>query len=358
MEDEMGSEVIDIDTNELMARIHAAGIDLASVTSAAPFLVTGKEERTVDPREILPGARAVIVTGFRVNYPSNASPSAPDRPRGLFPPYGSRVFMPMAAYCRKVVQGLLQEYGYKAVSSGKIPAKPAAVRAGLGHYGKNAVVDTPEFGSWVMFECLVTDAPLTYDNRPLGLTDCGDCTICLGACPTRAIHAPFKVDRARCITDWLWGTYAPAELREKQGNRLFGCGECLKACPRNVRVEPCHDYPAHLEATSDSPELIPLVTADDDYYRQVIPSFARLAGIEALRGNAIVALGNLADPVAVDALAGTLHYPRPQIRAYSAWSLGKDRRRPGARDSGKGCRGRGERQSGWGDQDCLGTGLE
>jgi HEAT repeat protein len=73
--------------------------------------------------------------------------------------------------------------------------------------------------------------------------------------------------------------------------------------------------------TSDSPELIPLATADAEYFRQVVPSFPRWAGKESIRGNVIVALGNIADPAAIGALEETLQYPKPQIRAYSAWAL-------------------------------------
>ena len=199
----------------------------------------------------------------------------------------------------------------------------AAVRAGLGRYGKNAVVLTKKFGSWVMFECLLTDAPLDHVERPIEAPVCGDCRRCLEACPTQAIKAPYRVEKAKCITAWLWGNFAPAPLRALQEDRLFGCGECLKACPRNAAIVPGDDYPAPLEDFSDSPELIPLVAAGAEYYRRTVPSFPRQAGIEALRGNAVIALGNSKDPAAVEALAATLRHDRPQIRAYSAWALGR-----------------------------------
>ena len=132
-----------------------------------------------------------------------------------------------------------------------------------------------------------------------------------------------KVKRAKCITNWLWGTFVPANLREKQGDRLFGCAECLKACPKNKEIKLRVEYPVALEVVSDSPELIPLATADAEYFRKVVPSFPRWAGKEPIRGNVIIALGNIADPAAIGALEETLQYPKPQVRAYSAWALGK-----------------------------------
>ncbi|MGE5599308.1 MAG: HEAT repeat domain-containing protein [Bacteroidota bacterium] len=133
----------------------------------------------------------------------------------------------------------------------------------------------------------------------------------------------FCRERRLPITDWLWGTFAPAELRVHQGDRLFGCGECLRACPRNKVVRPRTKPPARLEGKTDQPELIPLATADESYYRRVMPSFARQAGVENLRANVLVALGNLGDPAAVPALSETLHWPQGRIRAYSAWALGR-----------------------------------
>jgi len=310
-------------TRELRKRALSAGIDLIGITSIEPFRIRGEKETIVNPEEILPGAQSIIVAGFYIRNAVNILPSVPGKPRGIFTPFGTKVYTKMSAYCRKVISKFLRENGYKSVSSGKIPAKLAAVRSGLGKYGKNAVILTRELGSYVMFECLVSDAPLDYENVSALTTDCGDCKVCLEVCPAQAIYEPFKLDRARCITNWLWGTLIPVELREKQENRLFGCAECLKACPGNEHLKPRAEYPVPLEEVSDSPELLPLITGDSEYYRKVVPAFPRWAGTEAIRGNAIIALGNIADPAAVSALEETLRYPKPRIRAYSAWALGR-----------------------------------
>jgi len=310
-------------TEQLKSAIQAADLDVIGISSAEPFQVSGDREECIDPREIMPAARAIIIAGFCTFYPPNLVQSQPVLPRGSFPPYGSRVFNPMTSYCQQVIKQLLAKKDFQAVTSMRIPVKLAAMRAGLGAYGKNAVILTGKYGSWIMFECLITDAPLEHDDLPLQAAGCGGCDLCLKACPTGAICAPYKVDKAKCITNWLWGAFAPPALREKQENRLFGCGECLKACPRNRTVNPPTNYPTPLEKHNDNPELIPLVTADKSYFRSVVPSFPLLAGSEAIRGNAIIALGNIGDPAGVEALSVTLRSPRPRHRSYSAWSLGK-----------------------------------
>ncbi len=312
-------------TEELKETVLAAGIDLVGVTSAEPLEVRRGVYEHTQPREVMAEARAVVVAGFCVAYVPRLRPSEPGTPRGRFTPYGSRAFAQMWRHCQQTVGSFLRARGHRVADAPRIPVKPAAVRAGLGRYGKHGVVITPELGSWVMFACFVTDAPLAAAAPPPDRTPACPvrCDLCLRACPTGAITAPFLVDRPRCITEWLWGRPAPAELRAKQENRLFGCGECLLACPKNKRVAPRRTYPVPIDELDDSPELIPLLTAGEDELRRTVPLFAQQAGADAMRGNAIIALGNLGDPVAVPVLGRTLRHESTQIRAYSAWALGR-----------------------------------
>jgi epoxyqueuosine reductase len=309
-------------TEELKKRVLSSGIDLIGVTSAKSFGIEGENKMFIEPQRIFKDAQSIIVAGFSVLNRLDIIPSKPGMPRGRFS-YGYRSFMVMQQYCRKVITQFIKEKGFKVVSTMKTPAKMAAVRAGLGKYGKNAVVLTKKFGSWVMFETLITDAPLVYKDCLIEVSDCGNCDICLKICPTQAIYEPFRVNRAKCITEWLWGTFVPVNLREKQEDRLFGCGECLKACPKNKEIKHRIEYPVALEDVSDSLKLIPLATSDSDYFENVVSLFAKWAGKEAIQGNAIIALGNIGDPAAIDALEETLQHPKPQIRAYSAWALGR-----------------------------------
>jgi epoxyqueuosine reductase len=304
-----------------------AGIDLFGVTSAEPFEL--REEWGVDqPRELLPSARSVVVAGFCTRYEPRLVPSEPGTPRGRFPVYGSRVFEQMERHCWDVVGGYLRERGYAAVEAPDMPIKPAVVRAGLGRYGKHAVVVTRELGSMVMFACMVTDAPLAEaaEDAPVYEETCPKgCRRCIDACPTGALSGDYRLDRSRCITNWLWGADIPAELRPQQQNRLFGCGECLFACPRNARVATKTSYPVPTDTVNDSPELIPLAAGDRDYYDRSIPTFPRRAGFDVMRASAVVALGNVGDPIAVATLGRVLgsEGADARLRAYSAWALGR-----------------------------------
>ena len=312
-------------TEELKKRAGEAGIDMVGVTSAETLPTKPRKYKHVQPLDLLPGARAVVVAGFCVSYEPRLRPSEPGTPRGRFTPYGSRAFQQMDQHCQDTVAGFLQEKGFQSVPAPRIPIKPAVVRAGLGRYGRHSVVLTPSLGSWVMFSCFVTDAPLAVDEEPI--FDPGpcppNCRCCAKACHTGAITGPYRVNMAKCITTWLWGYPAPRDLRAKQENRMFGCGECLLACPKSKGVRPRDNYPVPIDKADDSPDLIPLLTADEAHFRATMPAFAMEAGVEAMRGNAVIALGNLGDPAAVEALGATLKHPKAQLRAYSAWSLGK-----------------------------------
>jgi epoxyqueuosine reductase len=299
------------------------GIDVIGITSAEPFVRNGE---VIDPRELLADARSVVVAGFFMKEEDRVLSVPPDRPTGRFSSaYNVRAFTAMEAHYFNTLRRFLEKEGFKAVLNDKyrIPDKPAAVRAGLGRYGKNSVILTEKYGSCVMFVTIVTDAPLNPAASPMEGDACGGCDLCLRSCPTNAFPAPYKINRKLCITNWLWGIFVPAALREKQDDRLFGCGDCVRVCQKNRKLEPRRKYPVPLENVEDRPELIPLAAADAGYYKKVFAAFPLRAGVNALRGNVINALGNTANDSAVEPLGRTLHHSKPQIRAYSAWALGR-----------------------------------
>lgn len=315
-------------TTDLKQHAITNGINLIGITSADPFIIQKEKETVADPKDLLSNARAIVITGFYMKDNNNI-PDESVEPRGRFNAYNVKIFTPMQEYHRRIIKGFLEGEGYKVESDehDKIPYKMAAVRAGLGNYGKNSVVITRKYGSFVMFVAHVTNAPLNYKEFPIDKTNCDECEICINSCPTHAICAPFKLNRDLCITNWLWGNFVPISLREKQENRLFGCSECVSVCPKNEKFKPGKEFPVLPEDVSSSPELIPLITANSKYYKKLIASFPLLAGIDAIRGNAIIALGNTgsntASNSAINSLKTTLKHVKPRIRAYSAWVLGR-----------------------------------
>ena len=300
------------------------GVDLIGVTSVEAFEVDRLDKPLVNPRDYLENAKSVVVYGFYFGSPLPEQPR-PDTPRGRLSP-GMGAFYAMHEHCYGVIENYLNRKGYKVVKrerEEKIALKPLAVKAGIGVYGKNSLVYAEGFGSWVYLECVITDAPLEAKDRPYKLSDCGDCTVCMEACPTNAIKEPYKVIPSLCIAQWLDGVPISRQFREEVGNRLTGCEICQEVCPKNQGLTPRRHYPVEIEEKSDSPELIPLLLGDEDYYKTVLPSFVLEMDISTLRRNVALALGNIGDPIAVPALVKSLSYSESEVRSYAAWALGR-----------------------------------
>jgi epoxyqueuosine reductase len=171
-----------------------------------------------------------------------------------------------------------------------------AARAGIGFIGKNAMLIIPGVGSHVLLTVIVTDAALTPDD-PME-ERCGKCTLCLDACPTRALVAARELDARRCISYLTIEHDGPIDpaLREGMGGWLFGCDECQDVCPYNRTRLP----PAELTRAFVARERWTEIGADDllrmddhgfDLYSRGTP--LRRAGRVGMARNAAIALGNV-----------------------------------------------------------------
>jgi epoxyqueuosine reductase len=219
--------------------------------------------------------------------------------------------------------------------------REAAYRAGLGWYGKNANLLLPGQGSWFVLGSVVTDAPLTPTGRRVD-DGCGTCTRCLDGCPTGAIVAPGVVDARRCLA-WLLQVEGPfpREHRAALGDRLYGCDDCQEVCPPNRRRERRGAAAPAGEGAEPTVDLLDLLDAGDDelldrHGRWYVPR--RQA--RYLRRNALVVLGNVADPGdgrVVAALRRALADDDGLVRAHAVWAarrLGRDDLLGGAGDPG------------------------
>jgi epoxyqueuosine reductase len=120
----------------------------------------------------------------------------------------------------------------------------------------------------------------------------------------------------------MWGMPIPREARKNAGNYIFRCGFCQEACPKNKDLTPRKEVPFTVDPVSNNPELIPLLLGNDEYYEQTLPRFALRAGIDTLRRNVTIAIGNCRDAAAIPALARILSSASDNVRAAAAWALG------------------------------------
>lgn len=306
---------------ELECYVRGRGVDFVGVTTVAPFCL-GDEGSIVDPKELMPEAKSLVVTGFYTYTDEPVLPSVPGTPRGRFGPW-TRLSRPAIQHQAEVVGAFFRKRGYRVRADGRLPAKPAAVRAGWASYGKNCIIHAPGAGSYIKINAFLTDAPLETVQLPIQSSDCGDCDECIRACPTGALTSPYHLDRARCICTWLWGDPIPRELRHTVGNHLHRCSYCQDACPLNKGLKPRDCLPFEPDGPTPSPELPPLLLGDDDLLRKSLPAFVMSAGAGTIRRNVALALGNVGDPVAIGPLGEALRDGPSQVRAYAAWALGQ-----------------------------------
>ncbi len=214
-------------------------------------------------------------------------------------------------------------HGKVYCDTGPITERDLAMRAGLGWIGKHTNLIARTLGNWFFLGEILLDIALPADTPET--THCGTCTRCLPACPTGAITAPYQLDARRCIsylTIELKGSI-PEDLRPLIGTRIYGCDDCLAACPWNKFAVRSDDLAVQPRADLTAPDLLALLALDDDGFRLKFKnSPIKRTKRRGLLRNVCVALGNLGDPAAVPALTRAAAFdPEPLVREHAAWAL-------------------------------------
>jgi epoxyqueuosine reductase len=228
------------------------GLDAIGVARAEPYVETerhirdrrarglfadmrftmARPEESCHPEKLLPGARTVVSAALCYYAPE------PERPagHGRLPRY---TWWDAYAVLREKLDALGRALGgnYRVlVDANQHVDREAAVRSGVGFYGKNTMVITQRHGSWVVLGTLVTDAELE-PTPPLD-ADCGSCRLCIDACPTGALDEPGTVDATHCLSYWTQSAdEMPDGYRAHLGAQVYGCDICQDVCPWNRGVE-------------------------------------------------------------------------------------------------------------------------
>jgi len=242
-----------------------------------------RPEESCHPESLLPGARSVV-SAARCYW----EPETPLEPgEGRLARY---TWTDGYAELREALDALGRRLGgaYRVlVDANQHVDREAAARSGVGFYGKNTMLITRRHGSWVVLGTLVTDVELE-PTPPLD-TDCGECRLCVDACPTGALDEPGTLDVTRCLSYW---TQAPAAIPEPYraalGAQVYGCDVCQDVCPWNRGVRRRRDG----EAAHAHVELRAWLEADARVAAGVDRLYVPRNDPRYLRRNAAVALGN------------------------------------------------------------------
>ncbi|MER9338159.1 tRNA epoxyqueuosine(34) reductase QueG [Mesorhizobium sp. M0293] len=281
------------------------------------------------PTVLWPQVRSIIV--LAMNY-------GPDHdPRGVLAK-GDRGAISVYAQNRdyhEVMKGRLKEIAGKIVAraggdvkvfvdTAPVMEKPLAEAAGLGWQGKHTNLVSREHGSWLFLGTIFTTAELVPDRAEID--HCGSCRACLDVCPTDAFPAPYRLDARRCISYLTIENKGPIphEFREKIGNRIYGCDDCLAACPWNKFARAASE--AKLAARDDlrEPPLDDLLRLDDAAFRAFFSgSPIKRIGRDRFIRNVLIAAGNSGDASLAGTVRALLSDASPLVRGAAIWALAR-----------------------------------
>ena len=218
------------------------------------------------------------------------------------------------------------------VDTAPVMEKPLSAAAGIGWQGKHTNLLSRTEGNWLFLGVIFTELEIEPDLPLTPQTHCGSCTRCLVACPTRAFDGPGRIDARRCIS-YLTIEHSgpiPHEFREAMGNRIYGCDDCLAACPWNRFAEAAHANRAFLpRAELAAPKLSDLLALDDASFRELFAgSPIKRIGIGRMLRNCLIAAGNSGDSALVERVQSLLSHEDPVVAEAAAWAM--DRLQPAA----------------------------
>ena len=289
----------------------------------------GDREKRIHPTKHMPDAKSVI--SVAVAYPGleKYSPVGQGLPRGRFSfisrgrDYHAVVREKLETLIKYILKAKPESKLMLMVDKEEILEKALAVKAGLGWFGKNTLLVTPEYGSWVCLGELVTDIPFPVDRPMEG--KCGTCRACIEACPTNALDKERNLDLDRCLASVTQGRTLPdRETRIQMGINLYGCDICQSVCPHNSRQDKDDKDFAYVydEAFPLLSEVLGL--SNREFKKKFGHTSGAWRGRTLVQRNAVIAAGNVKDEGMVPQLALILTGDSRQImRGAAAWALGQ-----------------------------------
>jgi epoxyqueuosine reductase len=337
-------------SRNLKSRASELGLDVCRFTSADParhaafykeWAAEGKAgemqwltrdpERRADPRNVLIGARSMIVAGLNYWQPQPAG-------RGRIARYalGEDYHHVLLEKLETLAREISTEPGVLAkvyVDTGPVLEKPLAERAGLGWQGKSTMLINTKLGPWLLLGEIITTLELEPDAPERD--HCGTCTRCITACPTGAITAPYQMDARRCIaylTIELKGSI-PVEMRPLIGDRVYGCDECLEVCPWNRFAQTTREarFLARADEEDGRDRLHALLEMTQvEFKRRFAQSPILRLKRRGLLRNVCVVLGNIGTVEDLPALRKAELHEEALVREHAAWAIGEIERKVAA----------------------------
>jgi epoxyqueuosine reductase len=299
------------------------------------YMRRGAEKRR-DPQKVLPGAQSIVV--LALNYfqgdgrATDAAVTTEETARGRIARYaGGKDYHDVIATKLDRIDSFLRGFGGVQrcyVDTGPVLERDYAAAAGSGWHGKSTMLIHQRMGTWFFLAEILTTLHLPPDE-PVRAR-CGTCERCIRACPTGAITSPHRLDARRCIsylTIELKGAI-PIEFRPFIGDRIFGCDDCLDACPWNRFAQVSHEAAFLAGKPACSFALRDYLRLTDTEFRDLFRDspIKRIRRRGFLR-NVCVALGNVGTREDLPALEQAAGDTEPLIAEHATWAIERIRQR-------------------------------
>jgi epoxyqueuosine reductase len=337
-------------TKSIKEKAIGLGFDLVGISPAGPFpenqfykswLAKGfagemnymerEPEKRGDIKNILLDAKSVISCGMNYNTDYPYSIEIKNKSRGWISRYAwgddyhyliKDKLLQLHEYVKDISPYGLNSRVY--VDTGPVLERVYGKYSGIGWYGKNTCLINQDIGSWIFIGEIITNLELDYDSP---VSDrCGSCTMCIDACPTNALRAPYILDSNLCIsylTIEIKGKI-PFEMRDKIDSNIFGCDICQDVCPWNTKAKLSKDESFQPRDSLYNPELSRLSQLSVNEFTKVFKnSPVKRAKRKGLIRNVMVAIGNSANKDFLPYVKEALTDDEPLIRAHAVWALWK-----------------------------------
>lgn len=285
------------------------------------------EERRANPGVLWPDVRSIMM--LAMNYGPDTNPLAilDQKDRAAISVYAQN------RDYHDIIKGKLKHVASRFaaragqdvkvfVDTAPVMEKPLAEAAGLGWQGKHTNLVSRELGSWLFLGSIFTTAEIAPDERDRD--HCGSCRACLDACPTKAFPAPYRIDAGRCISYLTIENKGPipVEFRKVMGNRIYGCDDCLSVCPWNKFAQATSEMKLKARDDLKAPRLIDLLALNDPAFRALFSgSPVKRIGRDRFIRNVLIAAGNSGDPTLLPQIELLLGDAAPVVRGAAIWAL-------------------------------------
>lgn len=282
--------------------------------------------KRIDPKLTMERVRSIIVIG--ISYNTGFMPENIYNLNGQLSmsSWGIDYHRVLKEKIEKLIEKIKEkkDFSYKVfVDTGPLVDRELAKKSNIGYYGKNCSIINKKYGSFIFLGYILTDMDLKKDKP--NEEDCGECDLCLRACPTGALEGAYNLNPKKCIS-YLTQTKEniAIELREKMGTSIYGCDICQRVCPKNKEVELSFHkefIPKNTGGLIDLEKL--LFISNKNFKKEFGTMAASWRGKNTLKRNAIIAIGNIGDKKNIPILLEARESSNELLKEYIDWAIEK-----------------------------------